>query len=85
MLEALSTGCLVVGSKTPPVEEVIQDRVIDLLVDFLSPEAIVDRIIEVLDHRDRMQAIREQARQTILDKYDLAKLLPIHLNWMQDK
>ncbi len=83
MLEALSTGCLVVGSKTPPVEEVIQDRVNGLLVDFFSPEAIVERIIEVLDHRDRMQAIRAQARQTILDKYDLAKLLPIHLNWMQ--
>lgn len=83
MLEALSTGCLVLGSKTPPVEEVIQDGINGLLVDFFSPEAIVERIIDVLDHPDRMQAIRTQARQTILDHYDLNILLQNHLKWMQ--
>lgn len=83
MLEAMSTGCLVVGSKTPPVEEVIQDGVNGLLVDFFNPEKITERIVEVLDHPDKMQAIRAQARQTIIENYNLADLLPKHLEWMQ--
>jgi glycosyltransferase involved in cell wall biosynthesis len=83
MLEALSAGCLVVASKTQPVEEVIQDGVNGLLVDFFSPDAITERVIEVLDHPDRMQSIREQARQTVVENYDLDKLLPNHLSWMQ--
>ncbi|NEQ51969.1 MAG: glycosyltransferase [Leptolyngbya sp. SIO3F4] len=83
MLEALSTGCLLVASKTQPVEEVIQDGVNGLLVDFFDPEAVVERIIEALDHPDCMQHIRTQARQTILDNYDLDKLLQKHLHWMR--
>lgn len=31
-----------------------------------------------------LQAIRQNARQTILDRYDLAKLLPRHLAWMKN-
>lgn len=84
MLEALSTGCLVVGSQTPPVQEVIQDGVNGLLVDFFNPEAIVERVIEALDHPDRMTEIRMRARATILLYYDLAKLLPFHLTWLQN-
>lgn len=83
MLEAMSTGCLVLGSKTPPVEEVIQDGVNGLLVDFFSPAHIVERIIEVLEHPDNMQAIRAQARKTIVENYNLADLLPRHLSWMR--
>lgn len=83
MLEALSTGCLIVASKTPPVEEVIQDRVNGLLVDFFNPQEIVERVLEALDHPDRMQEIRAQARQTIVDKYNLDDCLKTHLTWMQ--
>jgi glycosyltransferase involved in cell wall biosynthesis len=84
MLEALSTGCVVVGSSTPPVQEVIEDGVNGLLVDFFSPEAILERIIEVLEHPDRMMDIRARARATILLHYDLARVLPFHLMWLQN-
>nr|WP_230966279.1 glycosyltransferase [Nostoc sp. NZL] len=83
MLEVLSAGCLLIGSKTASVTEVIQDGVNGLLVDFFSPQEICDRIAEALNHPERMAAIRAKARQTILDRYDLAQLLPQHLQWIQ--
>ncbi|HUA53991.1 MAG TPA: glycosyltransferase family 4 protein [Candidatus Sulfotelmatobacter sp.] len=74
MLEAMSCGCLVIGSATPPVQEVIRDRENGLLVDFFSTGQIADRVDEVLDHPDRMAALRVAARQTIIDRYDLRRL-----------
>jgi len=84
MLEALSTGCLIVASDTPPVKEVIEDNVNGLLVDFFSPQQVCDRVIEALDNPDKMAAIRTKARETILEKYDLDKLLPQHLQWVKE-
>jgi glycosyltransferase involved in cell wall biosynthesis len=83
MLEALSTGCLIVASNTAPVTEVIEDGVNGLLVDFFSPQEICNRVEEVLNNPGEMSSIREKARETILQNYDLAQLLPKHLEWMQ--
>lgn len=84
MLEALSVGCLVVGSNTAPVTEMIQDGVNGLLVDFFDTQAICDRIEYALDNPTQMVSIRHQARETILERYDLAQLLPQHLQWIQE-
>jgi len=75
MLEAMSSGCLVIGSDTQPVTEVITDGKNGLLVDFYSPQQIAERIDEVLNHKDRMARIRKAARETILERYDLNKCL----------
>ena len=83
MLEALSTGCLIVASNTAPVTEVIEDNVNGLLVDFFSPEEICNRVEEALNNPEKMSSIREKARETILQNYDLAQLLPKHLQWIQ--
>jgi glycosyltransferase involved in cell wall biosynthesis len=84
MLEALSTGCAIVASDTAPVTEVIEDNVNGLLVDFFKPEQISDRVIEALDNPLKMATIRQKARETMLESYDLAKLLPQHLQWVKD-
>ncbi|MGL5795213.1 MAG: glycosyltransferase family 4 protein [Waterburya sp.] len=84
MLEALATGCVIVASNTAPVTEVIEDGVNGLLVDFFSPSQISARVIEALEQPKKMTAIRIRARETICDRYDLAKLLPQHLQWLQD-
>lgn len=76
MIESMATGCLVLGSDTPPVREVIKDGENGLLVDFFDPQAIARRISQVLDHPDRMAEIRQRARQTALDRYALKNLLP---------
>jgi glycosyltransferase involved in cell wall biosynthesis len=70
MLEARSAGCLVVGSDTAPVREVLRDGENGLMVDFFSPEAIAERVNEVLDHPNGMQAIRVAVRKTIVEGYE---------------
>jgi glycosyltransferase involved in cell wall biosynthesis len=85
MLEALSAGCLLVGSRTAPVMEVIQDGVNGLLADFFSPQEICDRLEEALKHPERMSAIRAKARETFSSVYDLSDLLPKHLQWIQQQ
>jgi glycosyltransferase involved in cell wall biosynthesis len=70
-IEAMSAGCLLVGSKTPPVLEVLKDGVNGLAVDFFSISAIADRIDEVLDHPNRMQQMRRRARETAVRDFDL--------------
>src|SRR5207302_9162606 len=80
VLEAMSSGCLVIASGVPSVTEVIEDRRNGLLVDFLDQAALCDRLDEVLDHPDRMQSIRDAARQTIIQRSDLRTVaLPRHL------
>ncbi len=78
-LEALSCGALVVASNTEPVREVASDGHNALLVDFHSPRAIAERIIEALRNRAHLNRVREQARQSILEGYDLRKLLPLQV------
>ena len=84
MLEALSTGCLIVASDTACVTEAIEDNVNGLLVNFFDTQQICDRVIEALDNPAKMAEIRANARKTILEGYDLAKLLPQHLQWVKD-
>ena len=84
LLEALSTGCQVLASKTAPVLEVIEDGVNGLLVDFFDTQAIAERIEEALDDRGRGDALRRRARETILENYALAKLLPQQLKILED-
>ncbi|MDZ8053151.1 MAG: glycosyltransferase family 4 protein [Aulosira sp. ZfuVER01] len=84
MIEAMSAGCLVLGSDTAPVTEIIQEGENGLLVDFFSPQKIADRIDEVLDHPTRMEQIRVNARKTVIERYALADLLPKHLQMIKD-
>jgi glycosyltransferase involved in cell wall biosynthesis len=76
----MAAGCLVVGSRTAPVEEVIRHGGNGLLVDFSSPQEIADRVVEALEDRRAHDSIRLNARQTIIHQYDLRTLcLPAHL------
>jgi glycosyltransferase involved in cell wall biosynthesis len=84
MLEAMSCGCLLVASNTRPVQEVVEDRVNGLLVDFFSPQDIADRVEEALDNQRDLAHLREAARETIVERYALQDLLPHHLRMVAD-
>jgi len=74
LLEAMAAGCLVVGSRTPPVQEVIRDGENGLLVDFFSPEQIAARVDEALSRQQELRPLREKARQSAVDGYDLNRV-----------
>ena len=76
LLEAMSVGCLVIGSDTAPLHDVISERN-GILVPFFDIEGLADCIVDVLAHPDRFHHMRSAARQTIVQNYDLAqKCLP---------
>jgi glycosyltransferase involved in cell wall biosynthesis len=77
LLEAMSAGCLVVCSATAPVLDVLRDRENGLGIGFFDGGALADRIDEVFEHPDRMQALRAAARATIVGEFDLmTRMLP---------
>ncbi len=73
MLESMALGGLVLGSKTPPVEEVIKHNKNGLLVDFFDFNGISENINMILDNPNNFKSIRKEARKTIIDNYDLRK------------
>jgi glycosyltransferase involved in cell wall biosynthesis len=74
LLEAMASGCLVIGSRTPPVEEAIEHGVNGLLVDFFSPEKIASEIDEALRRQGELTPLREAARRMVLERYDLKRV-----------
>lgn len=84
MLEAMSLEALVIGSATPPVQEVIEHGKNGLLVDFFSPGQLADTVCEALEHPDDYLPLRKAARQTVVDRYDFRSVcLPQHIRLME--
>ena len=71
LIEAMSIGCLIVGSRTAPVEEVITHGENGLLVDFFNPEEIATTVANALEHRETFHALRTHARAQAVRDYDL--------------
>jgi glycosyltransferase involved in cell wall biosynthesis len=71
MIEAMSVGALVLGSRTAPVEEVISDGQNGLLVDFFDVEGLATRAAEMLAQPERFRSMREQARRSVVERYSL--------------
>jgi glycosyltransferase involved in cell wall biosynthesis len=82
LLEAMSVGCAIVGSKTAPVEEVIENGVNGMLVDFFDKDSITHQIVKLLDNPKRRQELGQAARNTISARYDLKSIcLPSQIAW----
>ena len=64
-----------VCSKTPPVQEVMEDGVNGLLAEFRSPYHIARKVEEMLDDPERAKKLGMAARETILDRFELMKCM----------
>jgi len=67
LMESLASGCAVVASDTPPVQEVITSGKEGLLVPFFEPEALAAQVDALLaDHGER-QRLATAAREKIIE------------------
>lgn len=69
MMEAMSAGCLLIGSDTDPVKELIKDGETGVLVDFYNVQQIARAIVRVLENPEKYTPMREAARRAIVEKY----------------
>ncbi len=74
MLEAMSCGCLLIGSSTPPVKEVLQHQRNGLLVDFHAPKSLAQTVIHALAHPRETAPLRQQARLDVQTHFDLNRV-----------
>lgn len=70
LLEAMACGAVVIGSATPPVQEVIRHGDNGLLVDFFDIQALAEQVASVLADRAGHRPLADQARRTVVADYD---------------
>jgi glycosyltransferase involved in cell wall biosynthesis len=80
VVEAMAAGCLVIASRTAPVEELIEHGQNGLLVDFFSPSELADTVATALAERREFAQLRDRARETVLQDYSVAACLPRQLS-----
>lgn len=73
LLEAMSAGALVIGSRTGPVEEVIRDGENGRLVDFFDVDGWSAALIGALADPGAAAGLGVAARRTIVEGYDLRR------------
>jgi glycosyltransferase involved in cell wall biosynthesis len=80
LLEAMSLGCVIVGSDTAPIREVVTHWRTGLLADFFDVDALAQLIVGALARPDEHRPLREAARNAVVERYDLDRIcLPAHL------
>jgi len=84
LMESMATGCLIVASRTEPVQEVIEENVNGLLADFFDVDELAEKIVYALDNQKKLRGMREAARRTIVERYALKDLLPRLLRMIKD-
>ena len=82
LLEAMACGCLIIGSETEPVKEVIRDGANGLLVPFHDSEALAERIEEALASPTLLQPLRRAARETVIAGYERERCISRQTGWI---
>ena len=83
-MEAMSAGCVVIGSRTAPVEEVIMHDKNGLLVDFFSIEQLLTAINRACTQKDEMRELPANVRATVIERYDQKVCLPQHVKLIEE-
>lgn len=84
LLEAMSVGCSIVASDTPPLHEAIEHKVNGILVNFFSPQELADSVISLLDSPKEQFRLGRAARELARTNYDLQTIcLPRQIEWVE--
>lgn len=76
MLNAMACGCVVLGSRTPPVEEFITEGGTGFLANFADIEGSTAKALEVLGNPAAFRPMGEAASALIRNRYSLEEVLP---------
>jgi len=85
ILEAMACECCVVASSTQPVLEVMKDNENGLLFDFYNVDELVEKVDYALKNPNKAAEIGKNARQTIIEKYELKDCLARQLEFIQEE
>ena len=84
MLEAMAAGCVVVGSRTAPVTEVLDHAKTGLLVDFFDIAGWSATLTDALARPDHYRPLGDAARQFVVATHDLkTRCLPRLLSFVE--
>jgi glycosyltransferase involved in cell wall biosynthesis len=84
MMDAMSCGAVVLGSRTPPVMEMIREDETGLLADFFSPEEFAEKAVGVLKDPAAFRPLGRAAERLVADEYSLDAVLPRMLGMYED-
>ena len=83
LLEAMSIGCAIVASDTPPLYECIIQKDTGVLTSFFDPKKLSDEIVNLLENPELRKKLGANARQFACDHYDLSSvILPRQIKWV---
>ena len=73
LVEAMASGCYVIGSDTPPLHDAIQDGVNGRLLPFFDVDALSQAMIDACRDPEAAAPLRTAARETAVAKFSSAK------------
>ncbi len=76
LLNAMASGCVVLGSDVPPVREVLRPGENGLVESLFDLERLTETALEVLDDPARFAPLGRAARRTIEESYSLEVCIP---------
>lgn len=85
LLEAMSSGALIVASDTRPIRALINHRENGLLADFFSAVSLSDMVIQALEmSAEEKQKMRNAAQNLAMMKFAAQKMIPLHFEYILD-
>lgn len=69
--EAMATGCVVITTDTPGIEELVEDGRTGYVVPMSSPEVAARRLRQALDAPRQHEPMRKRARQVIEERFEV--------------
>jgi hypothetical protein len=73
LVEAMASGCYVIGSDTPPLHDAIEDGVNGTLLPFFDVEALSEAMIAACRNPQASAPLRAAARETAVAKFSREK------------
>jgi glycosyltransferase involved in cell wall biosynthesis len=84
VLDAMACGCVVLGSDTAPVREVITDGENGLLRGFYDVDRLAEAAVEVLKDPPAYRQLGAAAQRTVAQRYSLQVVLPRMLDLYEE-